>query len=790
MKNQIIIIVMNLFVSAINAQQVSPNSSTEKGIAPVKIVSTQSSATSKTYAVVVGISDYQDPGIPDLRFADKDAEAFAAFLSSKAGGSLDQDHLKLLLNKQATMAQFANALDWLMENAKEGDQAIIYFSGHGDVEKKTITQPGFLLCWDAPARVYMAGGAFNLRDVQEVVSTLSIQTKAKVIVITDACRSGNLAGNSVGGSQATSSNLAKQYANEIKILSCQPNEYSIEGEQWGGGRGAFSYNLVNALYGFADNNKDLSITLQEAGRYLEDHVTAEVAPVSQVPMIIGNRMEKIATVDATTLASIKLGNSNQIALLSNIDTRGFEDDVLTKADSSIKKLYQLFNRSLNNKIFLEPANACANDYYEKLINEPKLIQLHSTMKRNYAAALQDEAQQVLNNWLKSDVRELYLSKKLKKEKYQAYPLYLEKAAELLGANHYMYSVIQARKHLFKGYLISLTDQNFNLNVGNAALVEFHKALELQAELPHAYWLMSRVFAFNLNQQDSSEYYFSKANNLLPNWILPYETMIYIYYFKFNNSDRVKYYLEKASHLDTNSTLIHEMWGVYYKNIQKFDMAENECLKALEIDSANIYATVVLSGIYNQSNRLKLAEFYALKAIRMDSTYVGAWKSLGDTYSIWKKYPEAEIQFKYALQLDSLELSARIGLGILYVNLNRQEEAEKEFEKILIIDSTYELAMDRLASIYVRTERVEDGINLYQKLIKRNPNDKIFHYNLACVYSRSKDSIKGFEYLEKALKIGMYDYADWLQKDPDLSFLKSQTEIWNALMQKYFPDKFK
>ena len=207
------------------------------------------------------------------------------------------------------MAQFANALDWLMENAKEGDQTIIYFSGHGDVEKKTITQPGFLLCWDAPARVYMAGGAFNLRDVQEVVSTLSIQTKAKVIVITDACRSGNLAGNSVGGSQATSSNLAKQYANEIKILSCQPNEYSIEGEQWGGGRGAFSYNLVNALYGFADHNRDLSITLQEAGRYLEDHVTAEVAPVSQVPMIIGNRMEKIATVDATTLASIKLGNN-------------------------------------------------------------------------------------------------------------------------------------------------------------------------------------------------------------------------------------------------------------------------------------------------------------------------------------------------------------------------------------------------------------------------------------------------------------------------------------------------
>ncbi|MDO8368703.1 MAG: hypothetical protein Q7T20_18030 [Saprospiraceae bacterium] len=37
-----------------------------------------------TYAVVVGISDYQDKDIPDLRFADRDAEAFANFLRSPA----------------------------------------------------------------------------------------------------------------------------------------------------------------------------------------------------------------------------------------------------------------------------------------------------------------------------------------------------------------------------------------------------------------------------------------------------------------------------------------------------------------------------------------------------------------------------------------------------------------------------------------------------------------------------------------------------------------------------------
>ncbi|MBP6185223.1 MAG: hypothetical protein KA479_09805, partial [Saprospiraceae bacterium] len=59
-------------------------------------------AGGKTWAVVVGISDYQDKDIPDLRFAHKDAEAFALWLQSPAGGSLDGDQLQVLINDKAT----------------------------------------------------------------------------------------------------------------------------------------------------------------------------------------------------------------------------------------------------------------------------------------------------------------------------------------------------------------------------------------------------------------------------------------------------------------------------------------------------------------------------------------------------------------------------------------------------------------------------------------------------------------------------------------------------------------
>ncbi|MBK8566577.1 MAG: caspase family protein [Saprospiraceae bacterium] len=373
---------------------------TEKGASPLNPQSAIANPQS-VRAVVVGISDYQDPAIPDLRFADRDAEAFANFLRSPAGGSLDGDQLKLLTDSAATTAQFDAALGWLMDESKEGDQAIIYFSGHGDVETKTRSQQGFLLCWDSPPQAYVSG-AYPIFFLKEVVSTLSMENKARVIIITDACRSGKLAGNSIGGSQLTSQNLAQQFANEIKILSCQPNEYSIEGEQWGGGRGAFSFHLVDGLYGMADGNADASVNLMEIGRYLDDHVTTEVAPQSQVPMTVGNRTEKLATVFPDMLAQVKKNKAGQLPIFSSTDSRGIEEDVLATVDTTIREFYKLFKQALKDKVFLEPAGACADAFYERLIAEPKMERLHNAMRRNYAAALQDDAQQALNNLMKME----------------------------------------------------------------------------------------------------------------------------------------------------------------------------------------------------------------------------------------------------------------------------------------------------------------------------------------------------------------------------------------------------
>ena len=814
MKNQFLVFVFIYFIAALTAHQAYPQTNSPKGATPIN-ANEKPLEIKNTYAVVVGISDYQDPRIPDLRFADKDAEAFANYLRSSAGGKLDGDHMKVLINQQATMAQFANTLDWLWEVCKEGDEAIIYFSGHGDVEKKSLTQPGFLLCWDAPARVYMAGGAFALPMLQEVISTLSIQNKAKVIVITDACRSGTLAGSSVGGAQATAANLSKQFGNEIKIMSCQPNEYSIEGEQWGGGRGAFSYHLLDALYGMADNNKDQFVTLQEVGRYLEDHVSNEVAPVSQVPMTVGNRNERLTNVNQQVLASIKSGKVNQTMMLSAIESRGIEEDVLAKVDTNTRRIYALFKSTLKEKVFLEPANACAEAYYQQLIQEPKLERLHSTMKRNYATALQDDAQQVLNTLLKTGLTKEVLRKSRSRSIYRNYPIYLQRAAALLGEQHYMFKTLMARKFFFEGKIQPTPElrQSF-----------YHQALSWQPDLPHV--LCDMITVFNRSQEDSAVYYAAKASALIPTWVLPYILLSEFYEFRMGNPEKVEKVLDDAIKVDSNSVYLWYVIAGFYANYGRYAESEKWFLKTIDATANDVCfpcAHNELGVLYTDMNRLKDAEEQFKKALQLDSNFGHAYSGMGFVYMRTQRPEEAEKYYMKALELDPEDGPTHYNLGDLYLITGRFDLSEKHLKQALLnnrqnpfiyevlgrlytetkkyseseqmfrnaieLDANYGKAYSGLGIVFLSTNKLDEAEKAFKKGIVADPKDIDLRYNLACVFNLENKTDQAFEALEKAFQMGFNDY-DWIQEDEDLSNLRKQTQRWNAMMKKYFPEKVK
>lgn len=712
-------------------------------------------------AVVIGISDYQDPAIPDLKFAHRDAEAFAAFLRSSRGlgsGALDDDHLKVLLNSEATAAQFAIALDWLMENSKEGDHAIIYFSGHGDVEKKTIAQPGYLLGWDAPSRVYMAGGTVNVRDLQDIISTLSVQNKAKVVVITDACRSGKLSGSEINGAQLTGQNLARQFANEVKILSCQPNEYSIEGEQWGGGRGCFSYHLVDGLLGLADRNEDDLVTVGELDRYLEDHVTEEVAPQSQVPMLLGNKTECLAVVNASVLADLQKFKSGQLPIFTATEGKGIEEMILANVDSTVREMYQAFMKAINDKRFFEPAgvgsSGCAEDFYTRLMQVEALAPLRGFIKRIYAATLQDEAQQVMNGWLKDDIYEIALSTKSRLDKYRDYPRYLERAADLLGRQHYMYPVLQARKHFFQGILMALSNKRPDKAWGEKTLANFRQALTWQPDMPQAYYWISYVYANNLVQMDSMQYYAMHAASLAPSWVLPYILTVKNLVAKSRNHfEQAKQYLEKATRIDSSSTVVWATWGFYYFQ----------------------------TGNINEAMRCND------KALKLDSTFFGAQFGLGVILASTGHYSESKEQFKKIIQKDSTADYVYYLLGEISMFMQNYAEAEQYYQKAIALDSTLAVFHRQLGMVYFKTNRTEKARQCFLKSMALNPNFSAAMTGMAYLLLSEGKTDEAIGYVEQAIVKG--SKFQQLEQDKNLDSLRALPE-WKALMKKYFPDQVK
>ncbi len=195
------------------------------------------------YAVIVGISKYESAGIAQLEYAHKDAQVFADYLKSKAGGSVPEENIRLLLNENATYAAIYDALNWLLETCHKDDLVYFYFSGHGDMENRTIYKLGFLLSYNTP-RINYINSAVRFEDLNNIANTLSITDTAKVVLITDACHSGKLASSDNRDTFLLGDQLRTVKGNEVRITSCAPDQLSMEDAGWGGGRGVFSYYLM------------------------------------------------------------------------------------------------------------------------------------------------------------------------------------------------------------------------------------------------------------------------------------------------------------------------------------------------------------------------------------------------------------------------------------------------------------------------------------------------------------------------------------------------------------------
>jgi uncharacterized caspase-like protein len=240
------------------------------------------------WAVIVGVSKYADDQITPLDYADDDARALYHFFTSESAGlgGFKEENVLLLLNEQATYREIRTALFTFLKGATEDDLVVIYFAGHGMPDPDRATNL-YLLTYDTDVE-NVSGTAFPMEDVHTAVQ----RTYARdILVLSDACHSAGV------GGQAAFRNLALNQINELFLerlqastggltvfTASQVNQLSQEGPQWGGGHGVFTYRLIEALQGAADEDQDQIVTVGEMTEYVRDRVRRETRN-AQIPSL-------------------------------------------------------------------------------------------------------------------------------------------------------------------------------------------------------------------------------------------------------------------------------------------------------------------------------------------------------------------------------------------------------------------------------------------------------------------------------------------------------------------------
>jgi uncharacterized caspase-like protein len=183
--------------------------------------------------------------------------------------------MRILLNKDATLAKLQEALIDFLQQAIDKDLVVIYFAGHGLPDPARL-QNLYLLTYDAdPSR--LGTTAFPMWQIKDVLERY-ISAK-RIVVFSDACHSGGISVDfATRGMDATKSNLINQYLADLSrtkegiviFTASAAGEVSQEIPELG--HGVFTYYLLQGMKGEADFNNDYAVTINELMQYVEDQV--------------------------------------------------------------------------------------------------------------------------------------------------------------------------------------------------------------------------------------------------------------------------------------------------------------------------------------------------------------------------------------------------------------------------------------------------------------------------------------------------------------------------------------
>ncbi len=734
----------------------------------------------KTYALIIGISKYQNPGIPQLQFADKDAIVFDKYLIESG---VDTNNIILLLNENAKDGDIRMAIGYLIDSAKAGDKVFFYFSGHGDVESKSLMHDAYLLPYDSPKFMY---GSILIYQLEGYLATISAHG-AQVIFVCDACHSGKLAGGR-DGMDAAAAALGNKWKDQIKILSCSPGEISLEGSQWGNGRGLFSYELINGMSGVADRNGDGKISLKELNLFLMEKVPDEAGTIPQNPIVLGNMETEMAKVNTHLLSAFSAAH-----IFSAIDTKGIEESILSTSSDSIKKYYELFKSSMEGGALAahDIIKVGAFQYLNKIPVTDSTKMMVGIMKRNLAAKMINDINYYTDCSLNNGGYDNYGF-----AIYYAYP-YEEELYSLVGKEKLKELGLIPKMMFMK----LLYDDDVFIQPSPASLKMLDSIITMDPKAAYALslysFLLSEKKEFN-HARDCA----SKVIDLTPSFAFPYRLLSEIY-LKKNNIDSSLFFARKLIQIDSSFlssasfllALDYFFLGkndssYYYFNQYKYNLRNvKDCWNC------------ELVGLYSAKVKLEKPQTDN-RVLANHSNSLGSYKTV-DGNSKNNTNPGGDPQNK-SVNTDLLSNDWEINDDSIYLQLYRKynlinlEEKTREIKEkhssspyqyysytlLRFLTSNNAVLEDRAGKLEQSENEFIDKMYFAPATIKFSAEN---YFRLACYYSSTNNQRFGIDCLTLALDNGFNDVSQ-LKNNKNIDNIRNN-EGFRSLVAEFFTDYY-
>jgi tetratricopeptide (TPR) repeat protein len=727
----------------------------------------------QTFAMVMGISTYKY--VRPLTYADKDAEMFRDFLKSPAGGKLPEDNVYMLLNDQATSANFySRGFQWLkVKKLQKGDRLFIYLAGHGDAIDE---DQFFYLAYDCnPAgdkNNYLVGGAIQLYNLKKKIAAETAKG-VDVYFIMDACRSNELPGGTEGQNFLNSA-ISEKRAGEIIMLATGAGQESLEDASIGSGHGLFTYYLVDGLTGMADSigTVDEKITLAEIQKYVDNHV----------PSIAQQRFKRKQD-------PFFCCNENSEKIVSIVDKNYLEKWIMTKklqakgpgtsvaprsrgslgpADTILIETYNLFNAAIKQSRLTGKESA---EYYYDLMaqrfpDNSYTIDAQTTLAVEFINFAQSKINLYLDCKDASSIQKIRAQlddddktdeintslnrmEKVAQQEFYEIGTMLEKAIRFISADDPDFAKsLMGRMYFFKarGY--------FGRNRRMVDIKDaFQFAYTANAADKNAAYILNTLSSLHLdnNRYDSAIYYADKAIAAAPKWRYPYVTLAFVYKTLNKPDSALKYYRKSIDVSPENADAYVDI-GHYFYSMSKGDSAIAYYDKALKIEPNNPYASNNIGWLNYGRKNYGVAIDYFKKSIAANPRFINAYNGLSKSFFETKAYDSARIYYAKAFANYQDKSIVNVYIGNLYKELKEYDSAKVYYQLAAALDPNYEEAYNNLGQANFLLKLYDSANYYYRRALVANPYSANALINLGLVFKQLKQPDSTYHYFQQAIRM--------------------------------------